>query len=93
MTTVRQQLIALLCEDTYDARELSQSVGIREKEVYEHIPHIERSLGPQGKKLETIAPHCIACGFSFKKREKAGRPSRCPKCKSERIGNPRYRIR
>lgn len=93
MATIRQQLIELLRRDAHDARELSQSVGIREKEVYEHLPHIERSLSAKGEKLETHAPRCIACGFRFNKREKTNPPSRCPQCKSERIGSPKYRIK
>jgi DNA-directed RNA polymerase specialized sigma subunit len=43
MGTKRKQIIDLLSKKEMDARELSQAVGIREKEVYEHLPHIARS--------------------------------------------------
>jgi hypothetical protein len=34
----------------------------------------------------------VACGFEFKERERAKRPSRCPRCSSERLTKPRFWI-
>lgn len=90
--TIRQQLIELLSENEYDARDLSQQLGVRETVVYEHIPHITRSVNTMGKKLKIIPSRCAACGYTFKDRKRPAKPSRCPTCKSERIEKPRFYI-
>ena len=63
-------------------------VSIREKDV----EHIDRSLARTGERLVVEPAVCQECGFGFKKREKKTRPSRCPKCQSERITAPRFRV-
>ncbi len=92
MTTIRQQIISLLSEDEYGSREISQELSIREKEVYGHLSHISRSVTSQKQKLVITPSRCILCGYDFETRKRFTRPSRCPKCKSERIQGPRYRI-
>jgi hypothetical protein len=42
--TIRRQIISLLAEGPQGARELSQAVHQSEKEVYDHLAHIERRL-------------------------------------------------
>ncbi|MFP4194976.1 MAG: transcriptional regulator [Desulfobacterales bacterium] len=93
MTTIRQQIIRLLEQDENDARGLSQSLGISEKEVYTHLPHIAKSLSKQARKLETLPAQCIGCGYRFKNRQRITKPGKCPLCKSERIESPRFRIK
>ncbi|MCF8111079.1 MAG: transcriptional regulator [Desulfobacteraceae bacterium] len=93
MATIRQQIIELLEHDEHDARRLSQSLGISEKEVYAHLPHIAKSLSKQGKKLRTEPAECIGCGYRFKNRQRVTKPGKCPVCKSERIENPRFCIK
>jgi predicted Zn-ribbon and HTH transcriptional regulator len=85
-------MIDLLSQKEMSARELSQEVGIREKEVYEHLPHMARSVIPYKKKLYIIPSQCLGCSYVFANRTRFSPPSRCPRCKSEHIENPRYRI-
>lgn len=92
MTTIRQQMIVHLENKEMTAKEISQAVSVREKEVYEHLAHIARSVINQKKKLITAPPRCLRCGFVFKDRKRLKPPSRCPKCKHEQIQNPSYRI-
>jgi predicted Zn-ribbon and HTH transcriptional regulator len=96
MKTIREQIMAFLEQKEWDARALSERLGIREKEVYSHLPHIARSLETAGKKMIITSSECLACGFIFegrkKSREKIGKPGRCPKCKAERITAPRFAI-
>lgn len=92
MVTKRKQIIGLLSEKEMSAREISQEVSIREKEVYEHLPHIARSVIPHKKKLYIIPSLCLGCGYVFTDRKRFSPPSRCPRCKDEHIENPRYRI-
>jgi hypothetical protein len=85
-------MIELLDKKEMSAREISQTIGIREKEVYAHLSHIARSVTRQKKKLMIIPSECLECGFVFEKRKRFTRPSRCPHCKSEHLQNPVYRI-
>jgi predicted Zn-ribbon and HTH transcriptional regulator len=93
MTTIRKQIISVLEHKECDARMISQQLGIREKEVYSHMPYIIRSVSAMGKALTLIAARCNACGYQFKDRKKTSKPGRCPKCKKERIDPPRFTIK
>jgi predicted Zn-ribbon and HTH transcriptional regulator len=90
--TVRQRIADLLRADALTAHELSQRAGVAEREVAEHLRHLEQTLKQGSERLVTTPPHCIKCGFSFDARRKHTRPSRCPQCKSERLSPPRFRI-
>jgi len=93
METIRRQIIALLSEDALNSIDLSQALGIREKEVYEHLPHIARSLEARGKKLVILYSRCLGCGYEFKDRKRFTRPGRCPECRGTHIQRPAYEIR
>jgi len=90
--TIRKQMIELLDKKEMGVRDISQTIGIREKEVYAHLSHIARSVAAQRKKLIIIPAECLECGFVFENRKRYTRPSRCPHCKSEHIQNPMYKI-
>jgi len=92
MQTTRRQIIELLIEAEHSAKELSQKLRIREKEVYEHLGHIKHSAAAQKKKLKVIPAQCLACGYIFESRNRFTSPGRCPRCKGEHITDPRYRI-
>jgi len=89
--TIRQEIIALLKEGPKTAKDVSRALGIKEKDVIAHLPHVARSVGLGGR-LAVENSECLKCGFQFKKRERLQTPSRCPVCKSERITETRYRI-
>lgn len=90
--TVRQQMIDLLRRETLTARDISQTLGVREKAVVEHLPHLERSVAAKGWKLIILPFGCLDCGFIFKERTRFSRPGRCPKCKSTHVETPMFRI-
>ncbi|MCK4790058.1 MAG: transcriptional regulator [Desulfobacteraceae bacterium] len=92
MQTIRQQMIALLSKKDMSARDLSQAIGIREKEVYEHLSHIARSVSAQRKRLIIRPFRCLVCGYVFQERKRFTRPGRCPRCKNGHIQEPMYRI-
>ena len=92
MRTIRQEIINLLSQHELDARELSQELGIREKEVHDHLAHVARSVKAEEKKLIVHPSRCLQCGFVFKDRKRLTRPSRCPKCKQSYLQSPRYSI-
>lgn len=90
MKTVRQKIIELLSEGEMDALELSREVSIREKEVYDHLAHIARSLAAKGNKLEIHPARCLSCGYVFKHRQRFTRPGRCPHCKNSHLQSPSF---
>ncbi|MGD8256037.1 MAG: transcriptional regulator [Desulfobacterales bacterium] len=92
MVTVRQQIISLLSQKEMDARALSREVRIREKEVYDHLVHIARSLAGKGKKLTVRPSRCLLCDYVFENRKRLTRPGRCPRCRSTRLQNPVFSI-
>ncbi|HKO52916.1 MAG TPA: transcriptional regulator [Polyangiaceae bacterium] len=91
-STVRERIAQALRGGQLTAREISERASVQERDVAEHLKHLEYSLPHGGEELQTGPPHCIKCGFEFSQRERHSRPSRCPRCKSERISPPRFQI-
>jgi len=92
MGTIRENIITALQGQALTAREISGVIGISEKEVATHLPHIDRSLSRRGQKLVIHPTHCRGCGYTFKKDNHFKKPSRCPRCKSERLEPPRFSV-
>jgi predicted Zn-ribbon and HTH transcriptional regulator len=93
-TTVRAALEAALAaapEQGLTARELSGAVGIPEKDVAEHLAHLEKSLKASGGRLVVLPAECLACGFIFRERKRFTRPGACPECRATRIDPPAFR--
>lgn len=91
--TIRQQIVDLLRSENMTVRDLSQAVSIPEKDVYEHLAHIDRSLKSHGEKLAGMPYICLDCGFEFDQRKKYSRPGRCPQCKNSHLQPAVYRIK
>jgi len=79
--------------------EIAERLGIRDtrslKEIYEDLKHVGKTLYRETSGRETlvmIPSRCLRCGYVFKERTKIKRPSKCPKCKSERVSEPSFMI-
>lgn len=83
---------ALRGPDPKGLDELSRELGVSEKELPDALDKLRRSLQHAGERLVQAPPRCLACGFEFESRTRAKRPSRCPRCSSERLTKPRFRI-
>ena len=92
METLRQEIMRRLEAAALTAGEISRALGIREREVLEHLPHVARSLATRGKRLEVVPFRCISCGHVFESRKRFTRPGRCPRCRKTRIEKPRFRV-
>jgi predicted Zn-ribbon and HTH transcriptional regulator len=90
--TVRQKIFQLLKEKEMTAREISQTIGIREREVYEPLPHVALSATAQKRRLVVLPFGCLSCGYIFGERKRFTRPSRCPRCKGTHLETPVYRL-
>jgi len=93
MTTVRQEIMMIIEQAETDIETLAQQLGVKEKEVAEHLAHVVRTVAGKKKKLVIRPSACLDCGFTFKERRRPSRPSRCPKCKGQRITPPAFHIR
>jgi predicted Zn-ribbon and HTH transcriptional regulator len=92
-STLRQQLHALLrSESSRTARELSEELGIREREIAQHLEHLERSLKNEDERLVVEPSTCAGCGFVFRERQRLTRPGKCPRCRATRVLPPRFRV-
>ncbi len=85
--TLRQNIIRLLKENRFTAKELSKLIGISEKDVYFELESVARS-----ENLQSEPSRCKICGFIFKKRDRLSKPSRCPICKNSSITDPVFFI-
>ena len=92
MSTTRREIMSLLSEAEHGAKSISKILRISEKEVYEHLDHIGRSLKSQNRTLKIIPARCLGCGFIFEDRNRFTSPGKCPRCKGEHIQDPEYGI-
>jgi len=92
MPTIRQKIISLLSGAELSAWEISGELGISEKEVYEHLSHIARSVASQNKTVLITPAICLRCGYVFEDRTRFTCPGRCPQCKKSHIQSPTFRI-
>lgn len=99
--TIREKIMRILLESksALSARELAEIVGLdpatAEKQIYEHLKHITKTLRRKyGRRavLYMIPPRCKNCGYEFRDLSEPRRPSRCPKCRSQRIEPPRFYV-
>ena len=90
--TLREALRHVLSEGRFTAHELSARVGVSEKDVAGHLEHLARSVKGGGDRFEVEPARCQDCTFVFKERTRMSKPSRCPRCKSERLTPARYGI-
>lgn len=94
--TARQKIIDAVRGEMLTAKDISRAVGLKEKEVLEHLPHVARTVNSSKEAKSArfvVQPSaCVSCGFVFKKRDRLKTPSKCPVCRSEEITEMRFGI-
>ncbi|MFX1394928.1 MAG: transcriptional regulator [Promethearchaeota archaeon] len=95
--TRRQKLINFLeiQKLTLDLREIMREMDYSsKKELLNDIISVSKTLRNKGKSLIIEPPSCIVCGFEFQiKRTNLKIPSKCPKCKQQRINWPSIKVK
>mgnify|MGYP000250470787 CR=1 FL=1 len=100
METLRERIKNLLMKtkEPLTVDEIALRLGVdREniKDIYEHLRHVAKTIRREssGKLvLYMLPPMCRNCGYVFKNLNKPRKPSKCPKCGSQRIDPPRFII-
>ena len=90
--TIRQQISSLLEDERLSAKDISVGTGISEKEVYQHLHHIQKTVSRKSKNLVITPAVCRKCGFVFAKRVRFKKPGKCPICRGESIEEPFFCI-
>ncbi len=88
--TRREEIIEKLSKRAESAYQLANYYKVELKEILEDLDHMAKSTKP--RKLKQIPARCKHCGFIYKERSKVKKPSRCPRCRSERIQAQLFRI-
>lgn len=97
--TTREKLIEIFLSNPgveFSLQDLLRLLSLREKDskrLLNDINHIAKTIRRMTNNSAYLAmrpPKCLNCGYTFSNLESAKRPSRCPKCKSERITEPTF---
>lgn len=91
--TIRKAISDELAAGMCTVRELSQAVGASEKQVVEHLFHVEKSAKGMGYRFVKEPSECLSCGFVFKERERFAKPGKCPECKASHISQPMFGLK
>jgi predicted Zn-ribbon and HTH transcriptional regulator len=90
--TVRHEILFALEQGSRSAGEISREVRVSERDVYDHLEHIRKTVSKAGKQLIITPAECRKCGFVFTKRERLRKPGRCPLCRGESIQEALFSI-
>lgn len=90
--TIRAAIADALRGDTLTARELSERVGVPERDVGPHLEHLARSARARSERLRVEPARCLGCGFAFDARTRLTKPGRCPSCHSTHVAPPRFSL-
>lgn len=97
--TLREKILNFFLENPgveFSINDIARFFGLNPREskrLYEDIIHVSKTLWRQFNGTMYIAmkpPVCRFCGYVFKDIKKPKKPSRCPRCKSERIDPPKF---
>lgn len=94
METTRERIIKTLLSASepltvYQLQALA-NVDLKPGELYDELEHVKKTLKRMGYRLAVVPPVCKSCGYEFRDREKLKKPSRCPRCRKERIEAPKF---
>jgi predicted Zn-ribbon and HTH transcriptional regulator len=90
--TLRRRIVSMLKEQSSTGKELSGQLRIPEKDVFEHLEHIRKTMNKGPYRLMVVPARCERCGFVFRKRGRLKAPGKCPMCRSESVEEPQFSV-
>lgn len=93
--TRRQRLVALLEEGgpvdlEFIMREFEYA---HKRHLLADVNRVAKAMRQRGRSVLVQPPWCAGCGYQFRLKDGQLRvPSRCPKCKAERVQWPHLRL-
>lgn len=78
-------------EDGFSLEEIEDIFDLTRSRALDDLRHIHKSLRRAKTHLMMVPPRCVACGFVFDAEEPKA-PSKCPKCKSDRLVDPIFKV-
>jgi transcriptional regulator len=88
----RKDLVTLLLEHPMSVPQIARQMGVPAREIEEDLKHLFKSLRNTEYSAAVAPGHCRKCGFEFS-RENLRKPSKCPRCFSSWVTEPRIAIR
>jgi predicted Zn-ribbon and HTH transcriptional regulator len=89
--TFRKALIDVLTAQPRSVSSIARELGLKRGDVEEDLRHAIRSARASGRRVLIEPARCRSCGFTFGE-EKLSKPSRCPRCRGERLFEAQIRI-
>jgi len=87
----RRDLIELLLDHPQSIRQIARALRVPFSTVKDDLEHLLKSLR-HTEYVAVVAPAgCRKCGFEFA-TDKLAKPSRCPKCRSSWLTEPRISV-
>jgi transcriptional regulator len=92
--TGRHRLEVLLSDRPRSVEGLRRELQMSARELESELEHLDKTLRVRGSKIEIEPAECLGCGHVFAVRgaRRFHAPGRCPKCKAERVEEPRFFI-
>ena len=92
--TERRRLEGLLLDRPRSIEGLRRELALSAHELEAELEHLDRTLKTKSLRIEVEPAECLACSYVFALRSarRFHAPGRCPKCKAERIEEPRFWI-
>lgn len=85
--TIRRELVQILAGRQLPVGVLSKEIRKSEKEIYDHLEHLQRS-----GILVIIPAECGDCGYIFEHRARPRKPGKCPRCRGTHIEPPLFSV-
>ncbi|MBW3017363.1 hypothetical protein KY316_03235, partial [Candidatus Woesearchaeota archaeon] len=89
--TRREEIFELLKKGRMSAQDIANMFGCILSDIEEDLMHLAKSVRPRYE-LRMFPAQCKDCGFVYKERSKVKKPSKCPRCRSESISPPLFKI-
>ena len=89
--TFRKSLIDVLATQPRSVSSIARELGLKRGDVEDDLRHAIRSARASGRSVLIEPARCRSCGFTFGE-DKFSKPSRCPRCRSERLFEAQIRI-